>query len=486
MRTSGQSTAPAAARSERAAGPALPAWLRVLDALTIVFLCASAWVALTGGLRTSIAGVRLSVTSAPRLALLALAIVAVRHAVRRQPSLLARLGRTRPRRPPPEWSATAGTWAFSRASVLLAGYLATLTFGFPETPPFRFFENAFANLPARWDAGWYVDIALNGYSWRDVPGRQQNVAFFPAFPLAMGTGGALLGAYSPRIAPLVAQQRLVIAGWIVALVAFWYALVYVYRWAETRAGPAVARATVTLLAAYPFAVFFSAPYTEPLFLLGTAAAFVHFERNEWIRSAGWGFLIGLLRPNGVLLAIPLAVMAAQRRGSGARLAVAEPRAWLAVAAPAAALVLHTIYLQQITGRWLVWTDAQAAWGRTYEVTSWLSVALGEISDRGVVRYVEAAPVTVLNGLAAALALVLLWPVGRVAGLAYALFVLATLAPAIASGGLMSVGRFTSTLFPLFLALAAWIGERHLSAWVLGFGVVQGLLAALFFTWRPLF
>ena len=75
---------------------------------------------------------------------------------------------------------------------------------------------------------------------------------------------------------------------------------------------------------------------------------------------------------------------------------------------------------------------------------------------------------------------------RVAGLAYAVFVLGNLAPAIASGGLMSVGRFTSTLFPLFLALAAWIGERQLPYWGLGLGVLQGLLAALFFTWRPLF
>jgi hypothetical protein len=66
------------------------------------------------------------------------------------------------------------------------------------------------------------------------------------------------------------------------------------------------------------------------------------------------------------------------------------------------------------------------------------------------------------------------------------FVLVNLVPAVASGGLMSVGRFTSTLYPLFFALAVSIREQHLPGWVVGFGVLQGLLAVLFFTWRPLF
>ncbi len=486
MGTSGEPAGLTPAPSGRTDAPALAPWVRAVDSATLVLACAAAWVAVTGGMRTSLAGVRLSITSSLRLALLAAAIAVVRHAVHRRPSLPARLVRIGPRRLPDDWSATAAAWACSRGSVILAGYLAVLVVGFPRTPPFRFFENAFANLPARWDAGWYVDIALHGYMWRDIPDRQQNVAFFPAFPVAMGTGGALLGAYSPAVPALVTQQRLVIAGWVIALAAFWYALVYVYRWADARAGPEVAKATVMLLAAYPFSVFFSAPYTEALFLLGTAAAFVHYERGDWYRSAGWGFLVGLVRPNGVLLSIPLAIIAAQRRRPGAARALATPAAWLPLAAPAVALLLHTLYLQQVTGRWLVWTDAQVAWGRTYDVTSWLSVALGEIAREGAVAYMEAAPVTVLNGLAATLALVLLWPVTRRAGAAYAVLVLVNLVPAVVSGGLMSVGRFTSTLFPLFFAIAGSIRPQHLPAWLLAFGILQGLLAALFFTWRPLF
>jgi len=390
----------------------------------------------------------------------------------------------RPQRLPAAWAATAPAWAISRGSVILAGYFAVLLIGFPGRLPVRFSENAFVNLPARWDATWYVDVAVNGYRWRGVSSEQQNVAFFPAFPLTMGAGGALLGAYAPDARRTVAHRRMLIAGWLVALGTFWFALVYVYRWSEARAGPSAARASVTLLAAYPFAVFYSAPYSEPLYLLAVAAAFVHFERAEWFRSAGWGFLVGLVRPNGVLLTIPLALIAAQRRKGEAPHGRSDAGLWVALAAPVAALALHSLYLHQLTGRWFAWSEVQAAWGRTYEVTSWLGMGLSDIAEHGVARYVEAQPVTVLNGLAAAMAAALLWPVMRTAGLPYAVFVFVNLVPALASGGLMSVGRFTSTLFPLFFALAVSIREQHATAWIVGFSVLQGLLAVLFFTWRP--
>lgn len=465
--------------------PGTPAWIRLADGATLVVLCAAGWAVITGGMRTSIAGARISITSPVRLAILALAIAVVRHAVRRRPSLLE-TARTfgRPRRLPAAWSAAAPVWAVSRLSVIFVGYFAVLMIGLPGTPPGKSSDRVFANLPARWDATFYLDIAVHGYEWGDAPNIRDNVAFFPAFPLMIRAGGALLGAYAPGTRLPEARRRLLIAGWLIALCAFWFALLYVYRWAEDRAGPTVAAATITLLAAYPFAVFFSAPYTESVYLLGVAAALFHAERAEWFRCAGWGVLVGSVRPNGVLLTIPLALIAARGRGREAPRAPVGMGFWAALASPVAALFLHSLYLRQLTGRWFAWSEVQVLWGRTYEVTSWLGLALAQIADQGLVQYLERTPATVLDGLAAALAFVLLWPVLKTAGLPYAAFVVVTLVPALLSGGLMSVGRFTSTLFPLFFALAVSIRERSLLPWILAFSVLQGLLAVLFFTWRP--
>ena len=428
----------------------------------------------------------ISITSSLRLAILAAVVGGVRHALHRRPSLPYVVWRMRPRSVPAAWSATAFIWGASRISVILAGYFGVLLIGFRDPPPtFRVADNVLLNLPARWDAGWYLDIAVNGYRWHRVPYKQQNIAFFPAFPMAMRASGALLGAWKPGIRPILRNRLVLVGGWLFALAAFWYALVYVYRWSETRAGPVVARATVTLLAVYPFAVFFSAPYTEGLYLLAAAGAFFHFEREEWIRAALWGVLCGMVRPNGALLAIPLALLAARTWRLDA-LRRFLPGLWVAVLAPMAGLLAYSLYIRQLTGRLFAWSDVQAAWGRTYEVTTWVGVELTRMSEHGIIDYPENAPVPVLNGMAAVMALLLLWRVGRAAGMSYVVFILVNLVPAVVSGGLMSVGRFTSTLFPLFFALALTVPERHLTGWVVAFSVLQGLFAVLFFTWRPPF
>jgi hypothetical protein len=61
-----------------------------------------------------------------------------------------------------------------------------------------------------------------------------------------------------------------------------------------------------------------------------------------------------------------------------------------------------------------------------------------------------------------------------------------LAPSLASGGWLSVGRATSVLFPLFLWLADVVPARHRLVWIGAFAGLQAFAAILFFTWRPVF
>ncbi|HSC28375.1 MAG TPA: hypothetical protein VLD67_13935, partial [Vicinamibacterales bacterium] len=160
-----------------------------------MLLCGALWVLLSGGFRSSVMGVRVSVTSPERVAVLAFAVTFVRHARRRRPSLVERARSFRSHRLSAVWSATARVWAVSRLSVIAVGFLAVPTIGFPGSPPVGPWDNVFLDLPGRWDGTWYHDIAVHGYRWSAATSEQQNVAFFPAFPLTMRAGGALLGAY---------------------------------------------------------------------------------------------------------------------------------------------------------------------------------------------------------------------------------------------------------------------------------------------------
>jgi hypothetical protein len=84
------------------------------------------------------------------------------------------------------------------------------------------------------------------------------------------------------------------------------------------------------------------------------------------------------------------------------------------------------------------------------------------------------------------ALLLTWPVARRLGLAYAVLLLLMLVPPLAAGGFMSMGRVTSTLFPLFLYLGWVLRGTRRSSIVTACAVMQGFFAALYWTWRPLF
>ena len=192
--------------------------------------------------------------------------------------------------------------AGTRPAILFVGYLAVLVFGYPAGPvPPKLVNSELVNLPARWDANWYLGIATEGYHYiPDQPGLQQSIAFFPAYPMLLRGVGRILGGY---------LTGYIAAGMIVSIAAFLGALAYLYVLARDSLGEDEARFALWLTATYPFALFFSAIYAEPLLLLGMVATFYHFTNARFGRAAIFGLLVGLTKTNGFLLSIPLAMLA---------------------------------------------------------------------------------------------------------------------------------------------------------------------------------
>jgi Gpi18-like mannosyltransferase len=274
----------------------------------------------------------------------------------------------------------------------------------------------------------------------------------------------------------------VAAGMIISIGSFFGALAYLYAFARDRFGDDVANGTVWLLASYPFAIFFGALYTESLFLLGTVGALYHFSRQQFGRAACWGLLVGLTRINGALLALPLALIA---------MAAATPRMKVtglaAAAAPVAGLAIYALFIWGLTGNPFAFASGQMAWGRTYTgLGSLVSHQYSILANAGLSGYVGTPGYDVLNALGALFAIGTIWPVTRRIGLAYGLFMVINILPALANGGLLSAGRFSSVLFPAFIWLATAVPANHRAAWIASFAAVQAFGAALFYTWRPLF
>jgi Mannosyltransferase (PIG-V) len=535
--------------------PPLPLWVRIVDGLTVATAAIFLSNVLFDGFRLRVGDERITATSTLRTLIILLVLLGARHYFVRTPAVWTRLANWAIRVwHSPTTALVVPAWALSRFAVLLVGYLAVIFIGFPGSgaPPFRISRNELVNLPMRWDAGWYLGLAMDGYHFRSGSGRQENVAFFPTYPMVTRVGAALLGAHGGRanntdglnVAEFTYHQhrRIALAGMIVSLGSFAWALVYLFRLAREMLDDDAAAGAVAMCCAYPFSLFYSAFYTESVFLLTLAGTFYHFRRREWFAAAAWGLALGLTRPNGCLISVPLAVLALQqsldggaanvwwRRGASGSVderrvagftaplehvgadgtaaeggkVVADPDvvvgagparfnmarfvpAILVASMPGIGMLLFSGYLYSVSGNAFAWLEAHQAWGRVYEGVGGLFAGHAKLaSEIGVYEYTQRQPVDLVNGAATIVALLLTWPVTRRLGLAYTALLLLMLLPPLAAGGFMSMGRVTSTLFPLFLYLGWRLRGTSRSTIVTACALLQGFFAALYWTWRPLF
>ena len=447
-------------------------------------------VAISGGFRILAFDARLGVTDWWRPALWSALALITRHAILRRDPLPRRVaGGVTAWWRSPDTRAVLPIHLGTRLAVLVIGFLAVILIGFPPrgTTPWNIYGNDLLDLPARWDAGWYLGIANGGYVYDPsvTPADQQNIAFFPAFPLTIRFVSAMFG------------RQPLWTGVVISIVAFYFALVYLLRLARSELGDGDQAATaVTLIATYPFAVFFSAVYTEALFLLTLVAAVYHFRQNELWRSALWGFVCGLTRPPGCFLSVVLGLMAVAPFWDSARwrLILPRPIEWraigarlLAASAPGLGMLAFSAFIYRLTGNPFQWTMQNVAWGRVYRsLDSIVLERIDFITDHGFYAYASLQTIDLCYWLAVIFCLAAVWPVYRRFGLPYAVFIILNLLPPISAGGMLSMGRVTSVLFPVFLWLGAAVPARHRTAWIACFALLQGFAAVMFFTWRPLY
>jgi hypothetical protein len=151
------------------------------------------------------------------------------------------------------------------------------------------------------------------------------------------------------------------------------------------------------------------------------------------------------------------------------------------------MLIYSAYIYTLTGNPLQWAAQNAAWGRVYRG---FDVLLGErfefLQQYGFYDYAANRSIDMLYSAAVLLVLASVVPVFRRFGLPYAVLLLVNVFPPLAMGGLMSMGRVTSVLFPTFLWLGAVVPARHRTGWLIGFALLQALCAIAFFTWRPLY
>jgi hypothetical protein len=357
----------------------------------------------------------------------------------------------------------------TRLPVLLVGAVVVTFIGTIPPPVaealWRVSSNELGNLLARWDTAYYYSIATDGYRWNPHVFSHQNVVFFPLYPLLMRGIGAAIGGH------------LLLAAAVISLAAFGAAAALTYRLAALDLGDEAAARAVLLLSTFPYALFFSVGYTESLFLLESVGAFYAMRRGRYAWVAACGVAAGLTRPNGFWLALPLLWIAFANRKSHSSWAVL-----IAAAMPVVGNAMYSWYLHLQFGDALAWLHGQAAWGmpllgRRGAPDPPPLPGEPSIKPTEVVTWIGNIAAFILAGAA-------IRPVGRRLGPAYAIWIAVNIVPPVIAHLFLSIGRFTSVLFPMFFWLARSV-PRSRVAYVAGaFAAGQALLAAWFFLWQP--
>jgi Gpi18-like mannosyltransferase len=299
----------------------------------------------------------------------------------------------------------------------------------------------FVNMWARWDAGWYLDVAKNGY--RFLPGEQSNVAFFPLYPYVVRLVHSAIR--------LPGDLGWLLVGIIVSNIALFAALIYLYRLIRLDYDRATAARAVLYLCVFPTTLFLSAVYSESLFLALVVSAFYYARAARWVVTGVLAAAATLCRPAGLLLVVPLGFEYLSQREFRWRRIRADGGALIL---PPLALAGHLAMLRWRFGSWNVISKAEAIEGWNRSLTLPWNTLLYSLQHIGSSIGYHGAFEFVFTAILIALAIFACFRLRP----SYAIYSIVSVVFITSWGDLKSAPRFGLVIFPIMILLAL-LGHR---------------------------
>ncbi len=197
----------------------------------------------------------------------------------------------------------------------------------------------------RWDAPHYLDLAVFGYRAYD-PGNLPMfsklgdldlfIVFYPLFPWLVGAVNAVLG--DP-----------IWSAFVVTSLASFAVAPLLYRLVRHDEEPGVAMRAAIFALIFPTAYFLHLPYTEALFLALVLGSFLAARTDRWWLAGALGGLAALTRVNGLVL-IP--ALGAEAFTQWLRLPREERRLraeWLAIGLVGVGFAVYLVVNQVVYG-----------------------------------------------------------------------------------------------------------------------------------------
>ncbi len=178
--------------------------------------------------------------------------------------------------------------------------------------------SVFTSLFVRWDSVWYLNIAQSGYPLGIAkpfgglfqyytPIADPQWAFFPLYPAAMRALATLIVGFNSVNTP-----SLIVSGIIVSNTAFFVSIYFFYKLTNKLFNST--KTALISIAFYSFSiatVFYSAVYSEALFMALALGSFYYLEEKRYCPAIVLGVLAAFTRSDGFLVAVPFFIYGLQ-------------------------------------------------------------------------------------------------------------------------------------------------------------------------------
>jgi len=314
-------------------------------------------------------------------------------------------------------------------------------------------DNTFLDGWFRWDAGWYNSIVEHGYSNLPKPENgQRDTTFWPLYPVTVRTVKLVVGN------PFV-------AAFMVSNIAFLVSLILLFRITKRRYGADIGTKVVMLISIWPFSFYFSAYYTEALYLLACVAAFYFGENRRWALAGLCAAAAGATRLLGCLSMVGLTLLYLEQIQFKVK-GIRSDFCWifLGLIGP----------LGFVLFLWLEFGEPFVFyWGRN--VPGWAAgVSMASLfNDIGDLFWgrIAMTEINILFGLLGLAMVIFTW---RKVGIAYSVWAIIGLLAAFFN--YVGLGRYVAPIFPVFISGAILLStEGRFLAWAF----LSTLLLALF-------
>lgn len=325
------------------------------------------------------------------------------------------------------------------------------------------YSNATVPLLARWDSGWYVAVAKDGYYLN--PGENSTVVFFPLYPLLIAGLTTISGIDYFYVGQLIS--------WL----ALFLALFYFYKLLRLDFEERHSYSMLLYLLVFPWSFFLAAVYTESLFFFLIVSSFFYARKQNWMLASIFGFFASLTRITGIFL---FPALAYEYWVQNKKLDLKA--FWLALIP--AGLSTFILYLKFKTGDFLAFIHNQSSFGRSLTFplqTLWRDIKntliffqKGEILNTLVYA---------LGMLVLVVSLYLLVKFHKRLRFSYLLFAYLSILLPLCTGTTTSLGRYLLNVFPVFIAAGLVENKFFRYGWLSLGSVLLTLLTFSFVAWH---